>query len=238
MTRLPARAAPPTVGENPGDSTPRARELIIIGAGQCGREIYTWAAQAILAGAPWRIKGFLDSRTRVLDGYHYEEGILGAPKSYLVGEHDVFIGAFGDPRDKKEFYSPIIEQGGRFINIVHPLANVGKNVRMGVGVVLGPFVSVTSDVRIGSHVSVGSFSNLAHDVVVGDWCQISSHCGLNGMAELAEGVFLGSHACVIPRVRVGAWAYLGAGSVVVRDVGPELKVFGNPARVIGKVKAG
>lgn len=214
------------------------QELLIIGAGQCGRELYTWATQAIAAGAPWRIKGFLDSRPDVLRGYDYEAGIVGTPDGYPIGDNDFFLGALGDPRDKKKFYSPIIEKGGEFINLIHPLANIGKNVRFGSNVVLGPFASVTADVCIGSNVSIGAFSNVAHDVVVGDWCQISSHCGLNGKVELAEGVFLGSHACVIPGVKVGAWAYIGAGSIVIKDLGPGRKVFGNPARVLGTVRAG
>jgi len=48
-------------------------------------------------------------------------------------------------------------------------------------------------------------------------------------------VFLGSHACIIPSIKVGSWAYVGAGSVVVRDVPPGVKVFGNPATIIGRV---
>jgi len=60
---------------------------------------------------------------------------------------------------------------------------------------------------------------------------------LNGCCSLADGAFLGSHACVIPNVKVGAWAYIGAGSVVVKAVDPYAKVFGNPAAVIGRIEA-
>jgi sugar O-acyltransferase (sialic acid O-acetyltransferase NeuD family) len=237
MTR-PAAWSPGSDGmpERAADSP--LPDLVIIGAGQCGREVYTWAAQCISAGAPWRIKGFLDAQPKALDAYCYEAGILGSPADYVIKENDVFVAALGNPITKKKCCSSILRQGGRFINIIHPSANVGKNVRFGTGVVLGPFASVTSDVRIGSHVSVGALSNVAHDVVVGDYCQISSHCGLNGLVEVGEGVFLGSHACVIPKLKVGAWAYIGAGSIVVRCVAPGQKVFGNPAKVIGKVSAG
>jgi sugar O-acyltransferase (sialic acid O-acetyltransferase NeuD family) len=214
------------------------KDLLIIGAGEYGREIFTWAAQAIAAGAPWRIKGFLDTRAAILEGYDYDVGVISGPEDYCVQPSDVFVGALGDPRDKMKFYSPIVRKGGQFINIIHPLANVGVNVRFGNGNVLGPFASVTTDVRVGDHVSIGAFSNVAHDTVIGDWCQICSHCGVNGRAELAEGVFLGSHACVIPRVQVGAWAYIGAGSIVVRNVPAEAKMFGNPAAVIGKTTPG
>lgn len=214
----------------------RKLDLIIISAGKFGRETYVWAQQSIAAGAPWRIKGFLDDRADALKTYDYDAEILGDVETYRIEENDAFIGAIGDPKDKVKYYTPIIERGGRFVNIIHPLANVGKNARLGAGIVLAPFSSITCDVEVGDHVSIGAFSNAGHDTVIGDWSQISSHCGINGNAVLGEGVFLGSHACVIPERKVGEWAFVGAGSVVIRDVPAYAKVFGNPAAVIGSVK--
>ena len=237
-TPEPAGRAPALIGLEANGGAGAVKDLVIIGAGEAAREIFTWASQAIAAGARLRLKGFLDTRPGVLDGYRYEVGIIGTPDDYQIGENDVFVGGLGDPRDKIRFYSPVARRGGRFVNLVHPLANVGGNVYGGTGIVLAPFASVTSDVRIGDHVSIGAFSNVAHDTVVGEWCQICSHCGLNGRAELGTGVFLGSHACVIPGVKVGAWAYVGAGSIVVRNVPPEAKVFGNPAAEIGRARRG
>jgi sugar O-acyltransferase (sialic acid O-acetyltransferase NeuD family) len=212
--------------------------LVIISAGKLGREAFTWAAQSIAAGASLRIKGFLDDRPGALDGYRYSVGILGDVDRYTVEEQDVFICAIGNPKDKRRYCLPILERGGRFINIIHPLANVGGNVRLGTGVLAAPFSSITCDVMVGNHVSIGAFSNLAHDTVIGDWCQISNHCGVNGNATLEEGVFLGSHACVIPGIRVGAWTYVGASSVVIRDVESGIKVVGNPAKPIGTANFG
>jgi sugar O-acyltransferase (sialic acid O-acetyltransferase NeuD family) len=207
----------------------RKQNLIIINAGKYGREIFGWALQAIAAGAPWQIKGFLDDRLKQLDGFQYEPRIIGDVDGYHIEEDDVFIGAVGDPKDKVKYYSPIIERGGRFINLIHPLANISKNTQLGIGIVMAPFSSVTCDARIGDHVSIGALSNVGHDAIVGDWCQISSHVGINGNSIVGEGVFLGSHACIIPEIKVGPWAFVGAGSIVVRPVGPGIKVFGNPA---------
>jgi sugar O-acyltransferase (sialic acid O-acetyltransferase NeuD family) len=216
------------------DVTSTAEEnLVIIGAGQSGREIFTWATQAIAAGSRFRIKGFLDDNASALKRYDYRPGVIGKVATYEIEERDVFVCAIGNPMARKRCSLEIERKGGRFINIIHPLANIGMHVEFGVGIVMGPFSSVTSDVRIGNHVSIGALSNVAHDTVIGNWCQISSHCGLNGCAALGEGVFLGSHVCVLPKVTVGSWAFVGAGSVVVRNVGDREKVFGNPAAFIG-----
>jgi sugar O-acyltransferase (sialic acid O-acetyltransferase NeuD family) len=212
------------------------QDLIIISAGKFGRETFAWAEQAIAAGAPWRIKGFLDNRADALKAYSYGVSILGDVENYKIEKNDVFIGAIGDPKDKLKYYTPIIERGGRFVNVIHPLANMGKNVQLGVGIVLAPFASVTCDVQIGDHVSIGAFSNAGHDTVIGNWSQISSHCGINGNASLGEGVFLGSHVCIIPSVKIGDWAFVGAGSIVTRPVPQGIKVFGSPAKQIGAAR--
>ena len=204
--------------------------LIIISAGKQGREIFGWATQAILNGAPWRIKGFLDGRANALDGFNYDLRILGNVDDYKIEEGDVFVGAIGDPKDKVAYYTPIQQRGGRFVNLIHPLAHVGHNVELGTGIVMAPFSCTTSDLRIGNFVTLLPFSNAAHDTVIGDYGQICGHCGINGNVTLGEGVFLGSHACIVPGKKVGAWAYVCAGSIVVGDVPSGSRVLGNPAR--------
>ena len=41
---------------------------------------------------------------------------------------------------------------------------------------------------------------------------------------------------LLPGVRIGARALIGAGSVVTKDVAPGMVVAGNPARVINQIE--
>jgi acetyltransferase-like isoleucine patch superfamily enzyme len=43
---------------------------------------------------------------------------------------------------------------------------------------------------------------------------------------------LGAGAVVLPMVKIGAHAVVGAGAVVVGDVVAHAKVFGNPGRIV------
>ena len=45
---------------------------------------------------------------------------------------------------------------------------------------------------------------------------------------------IGTGAIILPRVRVGDGATVGAGAVVTRDVPPGVTVVGNPARVLSR----
>ena len=53
---------------------------------------------------------------------------------------------------------------------------------------------------------------------------------LAGLVDVGEGAMIGVHATVLPRLKIGAWATVGGGAVVVRDVPEGAVVAGNPAR--------
>ena len=208
------------------------QRLILVGAGKFAREVCTWARQAEKVGTPWSVFGFLDRRQDALAGFDYGLPVLGAPETYTPRKSDVFVCAIGDPKARKQICELLRKKSARFATLIHPTALIGHNVTIGEGSIIGPFTQLSCDLRLGEHVAFGTHSNTAHDTRIGAYCQISGSCEINGNAVLEEGVFLGSHATVLPNAHVGAWAFVGAGSVVLRHVKKGTKVFGNPAVTI------
>ena len=49
---------------------------------------------------------------------------------------------------------------------------------------------------------------------------------------------IGGGVVVLPGIKIGVSAVIGAGSVVTRDVPDNTMVYGNPARIAKKVKEG
>ena len=74
------------------------------------------------------------------------------------------------------------------------------------------------DAKLGANVTVEPFAYIAGDTVIGDDC------------------WIGGGAILCPGVRIGPRSVVGAGSVVVRDVEPDVVVAGNPARVVRRLK--
>ncbi|MDE6873031.1 MAG: sugar O-acyltransferase, partial [Lachnospiraceae bacterium] len=72
---------------------------------------------------------------------------------------------------------------------------------------------------------------LGHDSWLEDYVTVSSSCGITGGTKLHEGCFIGDHACIAVGLEIGANSYVGIGSVVIRNVAENVRVFGNPARV-------
>lgn len=209
------------------------KNLIILGAGGFGREVYNWAKQSPGYGKDFQIKGFLDDNLSALDKFNYRVGIIGGITGYEPEQDDVFICAIGAPKLKRKICTAISAKGGQFINVIHPSAIIGENVSLGVGVVICPGVKITCDVKVGSHVAININSCVGHDAVIGDYCQISCFCDLNGFSVVGDDVFIGGSASVLPGIKVANGVTIGAGALVVKNVIDEgVTVVGLPAKKI------
>jgi len=227
------------------------KNLIIIGAGGFGREVLMMAIDNPCNGADWVIKGFLDNRTGILDGfikdankvdyaisfssekralYCRDYAILGDPLTYIPEEGDVFLCALGDPIERQRYVEPLIAKGAEFIRLVHPLAAVSGFASVGPGSIVGAYVSLSPDCQIGRHVTVGYGAVLGHDTRVADWVEIGARCLIGGAVSIDAGARIYPGAIISPRNHIGGQAVLAAGSVVFKSVKPNTTVLGNPAR--------
>jgi maltose O-acetyltransferase len=104
---------------------------------------------------------------------------------------------------------------------------LGQRVYIAPGTVIDPrhcwLVSIGDDSVLGPRVHI-----LAHDA------STKPHLGYTKIGEVDIGrrVFIGAMAVILPDVRIGDGAIVGAGSVVREDVPAGTVVFGNPAEVI------
>jgi len=207
------------------------KRLIIVGAGGFGREVLQWAIDAGYDCGEWRIRGFLDDDPRALAAFpQVQLPIISGIAACAPRPDDFYACGLGLPALKRTCISRVLANGGRFITIVHPTAQLGANARIGCGCVICPGAVLTCDVRLGDFVTVNCQATVGHDARIGTWSTLNGHCDVTGRVHLGEGVLMGSHASVIPGVCVGDWAVIGAGSVAMFQVRPHTTVIGVPAR--------
>jgi UDP-2-acetamido-3-amino-2,3-dideoxy-glucuronate N-acetyltransferase len=137
-----------------------------------------------------------------------------------------------------------IGQGTKIWHFSHILqdCNIGKDCSLGQNVVVGPRVTIGNKVKIQNNVSVYEGVTLEDGVFCGPACVFTNvH---NPRAEivrkneykktlLKRGVTLGANCTIICGVTIGAFAFIGAGAVISKDVPSYALMAGVPAKQIG-----
>ena len=173
------------------------KRLLVISAGDYGREV-AWLARSIPnALRDWEFEGFLDGRPNILKRYSGVGPILGTPESYEIKENDRFVCSIGSIDDLRKYSELIEKRGGLFVNVIHPSALIGERTKIGVGCIVWPNATITTDVTIGSHVSIHPNVVVAHDAVIGSFSILSAGSFVGGHARLDQEVFL-KHGAVVP----------------------------------------
>lgn len=211
------------------------KDLLIIGAGGFGREVLEIALdiQEQNPEVDWQVKGFLTD----IEGDFYEKNTLGYKivgdiTNHKVSDNNVYAFAIADIFFKMKITESFLQQGAKFVTLIHPTAVIGRTNKIGEGTIISPRVTITANVSVGRFVRIGGGSSIGHDVLIDDYCVISGTCGINGYARLEKGVFMGSHVAICPHAKVGEFARIGAGAVVLRKVKSNTLVSGNPAKRI------
>lgn len=212
------------------DEILKMKELIIIGAGGFGREVYNLAIESNGYNETFVIKGFLDDNIGALDGYVGYPNILNSINSYQPQANDVFICALGPVKAKLKCSQLLLSRGGCFISLVHKDAYISKNTSYGIGCIICKNTHISCDVKIGDFVSLQPFVDLGHDTTVGDWCHINTYAFCGGYARVGNRVTLHTSSIVLPHAVVEDDATVAVGSVVLRRVKQGKTVFGNPAK--------
>ncbi|MDL5039209.1 acetyltransferase [Comamonas sp. Y6] len=216
----------------PVSPQPSLPQVLIIGAGGWGREVLALLQADPGYGKAWTVKGFLDSRSHLLDGLNYESTpILGDPLTYAPRPQDLFVCALGDPRQREQYSRPLQDAGGHFLRIqAHAL--LGNRVQLGDGCLLSHLTQISPDARIGNFVNIHTQTIVGHDAQIGDYAQIGAMVFIGGKAVIGRHAVIHPHATITPGIQIGEGATVGAGAVVVKNVPAGATVFGNPARII------
>ena len=210
-------------------------DLILVGAGSFGREVFTWLSQAIEGNSQYKIKGFIDNLAQnqiELDLREYPIPILGTINDYYPKSDEKLVISIFDPKLKKQSVELLLKRGSTFYKLIHPSAIIGHNVKVGDGCIICPNCILANDTNIGDYVSINTCSTVGHDTVVGNFTSINGCVQITGDVKVGSECFFGVGSVVINKRNIGDRAIVGAGSVVIRSIRPDITVFGNPAKIV------
>jgi UDP-2-acetamido-3-amino-2,3-dideoxy-glucuronate N-acetyltransferase len=142
----------------------------------------------------------------------------------------------------------VIGPGTKIWHFTHVMKNsrIGANCNIGQNVVVSPEVVIGNNVKIQNNVSVYTGCILEDDVFCGPSMVFTnvvnprSHVVRKDEYKttlVQKGASLGANCTIICGVTIGRYAFVGAGSVVTRDVPNYALVYGSPARLRGWICA-
>src|SRR6266478_156327 len=127
-------------------------------------------------------------------------------------------------------------------------SHIMKGARIGERCVIGQNVNVDGGTTVGNNVRIQNSVSVYTGVVIEDDVFLGPSCVLTNVSNprsqvnrhslyettwLKRGCTVGANATIVCGVNVGRYAFVGAGSVVTKNVPDYALVVGNPARQVG-----
>lgn len=146
----------------------------------------------------------------------------------ILGAHFIQVGA-----DFDTFPGLRLEAFDRHLNMLFdPTIIIGDRVSINYDCHIGcvNMIKIGNDVLLASRVYISDHSHGALNYLDIDTPPSARKVYSKGPVIIEDGVWIGEGACILPNVRIGRYAIVGANAVVTRDVPPYTIVGGVPAR--------
>ena len=123
-----------------------------------------------------------------------------------------------------------------------PNCTLGENCNIGQNVVISPEVVLGNNVKVQNNVSIYTGVTCEDDVFLGPSMVftnvINPRSAVNRRGQYAvttvrKGVSIGANATIVCGNDIGQFAFIGAGTVVTKEVPAYALIVGNPGRQIG-----
>ena len=135
-----------------------------------------------------------------------------------------------------------IGKGTKIWHFSHIMGNseIGENCNIGQNVVISPDVKLGNNVKIQNNVSVYTGVICEDDVFLGPSCVFTNVINPRSFISrkdeykqtlIKKGASIGANATIVCGHNIGIYAFVGAGSVVTKDIPDYALVVGNPAKI-------
>ena len=181
------------------------KNIVIIGAGDLGKEI-VWLIEDINKRQPtYLILGFLDDDIKRAGTEFYGYKVLGGTEKLRELSSRMPLNAVVAIQDSG-VRKKIVEEHPEFTmweTIIHPTAVIASTTSVGKGSIFFPQVTVSVDSKLGSFGLYYIHSIVCNDCIIGDYVSIMSGASVSERVEIGDGCFLAAGSTVYPHKKLG-----------------------------------
>ena len=209
------------------------KDLVIIGAGDFGREIANVVERINNVRSEWNLMGFVDDSTeiqgKVIDGYK----VIGTSEWLNVSDKEIYaICSLGVASTRKKVITKFTNEKIKWATLIDPDAKLYKDSEAGKGSIICGGSILAINAKVHDHVIVNLNCTLGHDDIIGDYNVVNPGVNVSGKVTTGECVDLGTGSKVIQGLSVGKNTTIGAGAVVIKDLPENCVAVGAPAKPI------
>jgi len=200
----------------------RAKNLIIIGAGGFGREVFWQIGQK----SEYNILGFVDDNP--------ELSVLGNIDWLMKYPGEIYVAiCIANPKIRQDIYNKLKNHAHiKFPSLIMDGVRASETVSLGIGCIICCDVLLTVNITLGDFVIINPRCNIAHDTILGDFATLYYNVNIAGAVQIGGGSEIGTGAVVIQNKTIGENTIIGAGAVVIKDIPADCTAVGVPARVL------
>ncbi len=160
-------------------------------------------------------------------------------KKYYVNDHAVVDDNVEIGEGTKIWHFSHVQSGAK----LGKKCVLGQNVNVGNNVTIGNFVKIQNNVSVYEGVTLEDYVFCGPSMVFTNiidprskYPQVGASYYIKTLVK--EGASLGANSTIVCGNTIGRFAFVGAGSVVTKDVPDYALVVGNPARIVGWMSEG
>lgn len=162
-------------------------------------------------------------------------------ESWARGKNLLGIGfciAIGNPhgRVRVSLSEKLKRKGLVPVTVIHPTAWIAENAAIGEGAQIMAGAIIAPEAILGKQCIINTRASVDHEDILGDGVELAPGATLCGDVRIATNGWVCAGAIVLPRIKIGADAIIGAGAVVTRDIPAGVTVVGIPAKPLKKSK--
>ena len=193
------------------------RDLVIIGAGDFGREVAALVERINDKSPICNLKGFVDDNEPVgKEIFDYE--VLGGLEYFEENSNVWVVCSISTCRIREKIIGFLDDRGVNFATLIDPSAEIFRSSTIGNGSIICSGSIVTVNCSIGEHVIVNLNCTIGHDDIIEDFCTLNPGVNVSGRVKLMKCTNVGTGTKIIQGKNICEDVTLGAGSVVIKDI--------------------